>query len=362
MIRLLRRFFLKIRLILKLLRRNKRYLGQESYFPEEKRKTKWSMLIDHIEFILKYGEMPRFYFVYGLDRVSANKDDYMPYSSFMALRQRKNTVRIGVQSPYSYVCLLRDKELFGWISEKLEIPTPKSLGTLQDGVFTSNRSMSFSDFCNSMEDNSALFLKEIAGYKGSGAFAIEKKGGIYYINGESVAVDEIIGRIPSRQRFIVQKRVEQHSAINKIYPDALNTVRVVSVVNGNEIVILGSLLRIGANGSVVDNWAHGGVAVGVNSDGTLMKWGLYKPSYGTKTDRHPNSGVIFEEYRLPFWEETLALVKESHRKLSCIATIGWDIAITEMGPVVIEGNDDYDGALLQACTGGKKQDFLKYYS
>ena len=113
---------------------------------------------------------------------------------------------------------------------------------------------------------------------------------------------------------------------------------------------------------MVDNWAHGGVAVGVNSDGTLMKWGLYKPSYGTKTDRHPNSGVIFEEYRLPFWEETLALVKESHRKLSCIATIGWDIAITEMGPVVIEGNDDYDGALLQACTGGKKQDFLKYYS
>ncbi len=49
-----------------------------------------------------------------------------------------------------------------------------------------------------------------------------------------------------------------------------------------------------------------------------------------------------------------------HWKLKDIGTIGWDIAITEEGPIVIEGNDDYNGGVFQACTGGMKADFLKY--
>lgn len=316
---------------------------------------------DYLMYIFKYEQFPDEYFLYGLDRVSADMDDYMmPYSSFIALRQRKNTVRIGRQTPYSYVCLLRDKELFEWISEKLDIPTPKTLGKLHDGLLSGRYSGLFADYCVSMADGSALFLKEIAGYKGSGAFAIEKKDGKLFFNGDSLEINEIMDRIPSKQTYIVQEKVVQHSAINQIYPDALNTLRVVSIVFGEDIVILGSFLRIGANGSVVDNWSHGGLAVGVNEDGTLMKWGIFKPEYGIKTDRHPNTGLIFEGYRLPYWEEAIDLVKTCHRKFSFIGAIGWDVAFTERGPIIIEGNDDFGGTSLQACTGGKRKELLKY--
>jgi len=358
---MIKRCYKKFRLILRFFHHLKRYLGQNSYYPEEKRKSFWRMIWDFSAYIIKYGQIPKEYFMYGLDRVAADWDDYMmPYSSFMELRKRKNTVHVGVQTPYSYVCLLRDKELFEWVSEKYEIPTPKVIGTLRDGVLSGKETVCFIDYCSSMSENSALFLKEIAGYKGSGAFAIEKMGGKYYLNGERLGLNEILSRVPSQQAYLIQEKVVQHSAISQIYQNALNTMRVVSVIDGRDVVILGAFLRIGANGSVVDNWSIGGLAVGVNEDGTLMKWGFYRSDFGTKTDRHPNSGVIFEGYRLPYWEDAINLVKSCHSKLSFIGVIGWDIAFTENGPIIIEGNDDFGGTSLQTCTGGKKKEFLRY--
>lgn len=198
--------------------------------------------------------------------------------------------------------------------------------------------------------------------KGSGAYSLDKRTDKFFLNETELSVDSIMEEIPDNTEYIIQKRLLQHPDLIRLYPQALNTLRVVSVIYKDDVVILGSLLRLGANGSVVDNWAHGGVAVGVNEDGTLRKWGFYKPGYGTKTDRHPNTDVKFEGYQLPYWKDIVTLVKETHTKLAFIPTIGWDIAITEEGPLVIEGNDDYDGALLQACTGGKSKVFLKYYT
>lgn len=208
----------------------------------------------------------------------------------------------------------------------------------------------------------SLFIKEQAGNKGSGAYSLDKVDGKYYLNDKLIALEQLKNEIPSDSAFIVQNRLKQHPELSYLYPNALNTLRVVSVIYQGQVVIIGTLLRLGANGSVVDNWAHGGVAIGVKDDGKLNEWALFKPGYGTKTDRHPNSGVVFKDYQLPYWNEVIDLVKTAHWKLKEIGTIGWDIAITEDGPVIIEGNDDYDGALLQACTGGKKKEFLKYYS
>ena len=344
------------------LRNAKTIVRQESYFPEEKHKSFFQMFLDYLEYVYKYGQEPKFYFVYGLDCAASNKREYMPYPQFLRLRQQTNIVRIGNQTRYSYVCLLRDKGLFELIAREWKIPTPKIDGVLLGGaVFCDSERIEIEDYLRGLPDGTSLFIKEKSGVKGSGAYSLDKKANVYYLNEKEVSLESISGEVPDDTEYIIQKRLSQHSDMSKLYPHALNTLRVVSVIHKGEVVILGSLLRIGANGSQVDNWAHGGVAVGINKDGTHMKWGLYKPGYGTKTDKHPNTSVTFEGFQLPFWNETICLVNDTHKKLSRIPTVGWDIAITETGPIIIEGNDDYDGALLQACTGGKKKEFLKYY-
>lgn len=93
--------------------------------------------------------------------------------------------------------------------------------------------------------------------------------------------------------FIVQEYLNQHGFYEQFNHSSLNTVRVLtyrSVVN-EEIVILHSVLRMGAKGSVVDNQASGGIACGIDTNGRLLPFGVTKR--GTKHFEH--NGVVFSK-------------------------------------------------------------------
>jgi hypothetical protein len=44
-----------------------------------------------------------------------------------------------------------------------------------------------------------------------------------------------------------------------------------------------------------------------------------------------------------------------------IHSIGWDIAITDNGPIFIEGNDDWDGTIAMSLESDFKSRFLEMY-
>ena len=46
------------------------------------------------------------------------------------------------------------------------------------------------------------------------------------------------------------------------------------------------------------------------------------------------------------------MVVELHKVMFRSHSIGWDVAITENGPVIIEGNDRWEISLIQAVHGG----------
>jgi D-alanine-D-alanine ligase-like ATP-grasp enzyme len=49
------------------------------------------------------------------------------------------------------------------------------------------------------------------------------------------------------------------------------------------------------------------------------------------------------------WNETVALACRAHKSFAPRIIIGWDIAITEKGPVIIEGNSAPDVDILERC-------------
>lgn len=55
-------------------------------------------------------------------------------------------------------------------------------------------------------------------------------------------------------------------------------------------------------------------------------------------ESHPYSGMRFKGTKIPFWNEVLELVNHLGRLIPEVGYVGWDIAITETGPIVIEGN------------------------
>lgn len=156
-----------------------------------------------------------------------------------------------------------------------------------------------------------------------------------------------------KRKFLVQTRLVQHEEMNRLYPTSVNTLRIVTVYDRTtgEVEVLHTLLRVGAHGNVVDNWAKGGLAIAVDSDGRLAEYGFYKPQFGNKVNKHPDSRIVFKTFVVPYFQEALHMTKAFHEKLSGIHSIGWDVAITPQGPVFIEGNDNWEISLHQAFSG-----------
>ena len=58
-------------------------------------------------------------------------------------------------------------------------------------------------------------------------------------------------------------------------------------------------------------------------------------------ETHPLTGIPFMGFQVPLWDEALDMVRKAARKAygyNC-HWIGWDVAITPDGPVLVEGNN-----------------------
>lgn len=118
----------------------------------------------------------------------------------------------------------------------------------------------------------------------------------------------------------------------------------------NEVVILGSVHRMGRGNSRVDNSNMGGIHVGINTDGSLKE-----VAYDHKINKYTTSpaGVIFKDIKIPNYDKLIETVKKAHSKFGYFKLIHWDFSINEKGePVLIEINIGKGGIfLLQYASG-----------
>ena len=110
--------------------------------------------------------------------------------------------------------------------------------------------------------------------------------------------------------------------------------------------------------AVVDNFHKGGAIVHVDTKtGKLQKYAHRRLEKSLKV--HPISKIKFEGYQLPYWKETLELVKKLHNIFPEFSSLGWDVAITPIGPKIIESNYGWDLAVPQVTSGGVKAKWEK---
>ena len=57
---------------------------------------------------------------------------------------------------------------------------------------------------------------------------------------------------------------------------------------------------------------------------------------------HPDTGIKFSEFHAPEYKQAVKLACRAHKALYGIRAIGWDVAISDHGPVFIEGNDNWE--------------------
>jgi hypothetical protein len=141
---------------------------------------------------------------------------------------------------------------------------------------------------------------------------------------------------------LAEEFLVQHSALMALSPSAVNTVRVITQLNSrNEVEILGARLRISEN-SPVDNMAAGNFAAPIDIEtGVVNGPGVYSDITRKDVSVHPITGIPVVGFQVPYWSEILDMMQKAARQVPENRSIGWDIAVTEKGPELIEGNHDW---------------------
>lgn len=156
--------------------------------------------------------------------------------------------------------------------------------------------------------------------------------------------------------LLMEEVVRQHPALSALHAASLNTLRMVTMRKPDgEIYVECAVQRIGTGSRSVDNFSNNGVAVPVNEDGTLTAIGSYKEFSMKDVTAHPDSHIKFEGYIIPYFKETTELVLKAHRLNKAINGLGWDIAITEEGPLFVEANPYFDFNILQTTSRGYRK-------
>lgn len=144
-----------------------------------------------------------------------------------------------------------------------------------------------------------------------------------------------------RDEYVVQARLRDHPALADLGNGALSTVRLLTVrTPTGSCEALAAMFNLPTGAALINNLRDGGLACPVDLEhGTLriaFAGGPGKPQF----THHPHTGASIAGRTLPQWPELLALALAAHRRepLADFPLIGWDIALTADGPVLLEAN------------------------
>ena len=113
-----------------------------------------------------------------------------------------------------------------------------------------------------------------------------------------------------------------------------------------------AFLRIAVGGNAVDNFRDGRTGNLIARIDLVRgelgdSWGSASDGVGlARVALHPGTGVPFDGFRLPLWEEAKSLVEKAAILFLPMRCLGWDVALTPSGPVLVEANMWWDPSNL----------------
>lgn len=186
-----------------------------------------------------------------------------------------------------------------------------------------------------------FILKPFSGHSGDGIEIIETKD---YESSEEL-FKHTIEKIP----YVAEELIEQDKGLGCFHENSVNTIRVVTFYYKNDVSILWAFLRTGQGENKVDNMGAAGLGALIDhTTGKIISDGF--DWLGDKVKEHPDSKITFKGYQIPRWKELLETVRSLAEEISEMHCIGWDLALTKDGWVLVEGNARPQCVTIQTFT------------
>ncbi len=283
-------------------------------------------------------------------RYGAGYYDYVMFGFYDMNGKQRNTYLTRVRN--KKVCeLMNDYSLAEEFDDKLRFNVRFAdflhRKTLNGGTATADELSAF------LQGQDAIFAKPNHGSCGKGVVKLK--------TADFSDAAQMLDHIRANRLVILEHVLPQHPDMARLHPQSVNTMRIVTDIVGNEVLIAYIVVKIGRGDSCCDNSGQGGVLCRVDET-TGRICSVATDDYFNVYESHPDTGVGFVGYQLPMVPEAIALAKRAAFVIPQMRHVGWDVAITPDGPAIIEGNEYPGTDLCQLAPHyPEKQGLWPYY-
>jgi len=313
----------------------------------------------------------------------------LSYDEISKYVSRKNFTKVQKSlNPQSWEPLLKNKGILYRFCLALGIPVPKLYAVCfretAGWCFTGSILATPDDWVEFFDKKlaSEFVIKPSMGAFGKGVKVFGKKDDRYVDSfGKFYTAGEIYYNMisdPEHDSFVIQERLKNHPAIIQLTDTTqLQTARISTVIDSNgRPCIVHTHFKLIMGTCVTDTFEHGltgNMQAKVAPDSGVLEPAIRMAPDGSGIETvpiHPKTKIPFAGFRLPLWPQACALVMETAPKFLPLRTIGWDVALTPDGPVILEANIWWDppnhhrhsDEILEALLRSTREISLKGYA
>jgi hypothetical protein len=261
---------------------------------------------------------------------------------------------------------LQNKDLFAARCKELGLSSVRLVAEFSDG-------RPIGGTCLPPRD---LFSKPVNLFSGSGASAWRYDQGqecfFNVLTEQSFgpeALRDHFSELSRTMRIVVQERLRNHPTLLPLTNGALSTLRLVTCTTpSGSIDLMPAVIRMPVGRAIVDSFAQGGLAAPIElATGAICGPAVQRDYYGLglrPVDKHPDSGRAFLGFVIPRWAEVLELARRAHAHFPSVHFVGWDIAVLQEGPSLVEANAIFnpDLTILPHRLSLSDTQFIPYYN
>lgn len=259
--------------------------------------------------------------------------DYFRGDYINLTRKQKDTY-VTSKSFYKILHYLNDKKYEVLLNDKIVFNRLFYKYLKRDFITLDNSSLN--DFKKFISNKDIIFAKNPTGFGGHGVSKIVKKN--------IKNLEQLYQELKEKNQILIEEAIEQSKELNEINPYVVNSFRIVTLYKDGKVYIINNALRVNQDESEIIGCTND-LYFKLNEDGTIS--GNVIDDYANVYESHPLTGKKFKDVKIKGVDDAFSMVKEAALLVPKMRYVGWDIAFTDNGPVLLEGNEYPGFGILQ---------------
>jgi putative polysaccharide biosynthesis protein len=272
-------------------------------------------------------------------------------------------------NPKQYRCLYANKLIFNRFFGSFGLPTAKILGVFDPDVGRTaegarlQTAQDLRSWLPTVAQNGFVF-KPAEGVKGQSILVftgladrdansfVTLSGDLYDASRLADFARDVDGLRRDRpaanvRSFLIEERIRPHPELLRFIGPTLCTTRIQTIVDmKGTAAIIAAVFKLQPKPIGVDQLIHGAVGCWVDVKTGVLLAGRTRDSL-EETTLIPGTDTSFRGFQLPDWADACSLALRAASAFPWSRCIGWDIGLSDRGPVLVEGNEEWSPSLIQ---------------